>query len=180
MNEERKSSKTSKDPKEKKEETKEQKTGKERPASKLKIDQKEERKESKKAEGSQLKIEKSKEPKDVERKASKVKTEEAKTDKDASHAIGAESLHLLIRSQDYDKLREELTKKKALFKDDAFPHEKHTEYFTQGRLAGKKVEWLRPFDICKEPHFIEGGVTRFDVAQGKLSDCWFIGLFLNF
>ncbi|XP_017461401.1 PREDICTED: calpain-A-like, partial [Rhagoletis zephyria] len=81
----------------------------------------------------------------------------------------------IVKKQNYEKLKEELLKKKgSLFKDDAFPHEKQGEYFSEGRLAGKEVKWLRPHDICKEPHFIEGGATRFDVAQGKLSDCWFI------
>ncbi len=90
-------------------------------------------------------------------------------------AIGAKSHDEMIRSHDYEKLKEELLGRKALFKDEAFPHEKHGEYFTQGRLAGKEVKWLRPHDICPEPHFIEGGATKLDIAQGKLSDCWFIG-----
>lgn len=97
-----------------------------------------------------------------------------------ANTMGDSPSHLdeIVKKQNYEKLKEELLKKKgSLFKDDAFPHEKQGEYFSEGRLAGKEVKWLRPHDICKEPHFIEGGATRFDVAQGKLSDCWFIGFF---
>lgn len=34
--------------------------------------------------------------------------------------------------------------------------------------------WVRPKDICENPHFLITKASQFDVQQGKLSACWFM------
>lgn len=39
--------------------------------------------------------------------------------------------------------------------------------------------WLRPHQITDAPQFISAGVSRFDVVQGELGDCWLIAAIAN-
>uniref|UniRef100_A0A8C4PXX1 Calpain catalytic domain-containing protein n=2 Tax=Eptatretus burgeri TaxID=7764 RepID=A0A8C4PXX1_EPTBU len=39
-------------------------------------------------------------------------------------------------------------------------------------LKEENVAWRRPVEICQNPEFISKGMTRLDVVQGKLANCW--------
>ena len=34
------------------------------------------------------------------------------------------------------------------------------------------LEWKRPHEILPDPKFFVKGVSRFDISQGELGDCW--------
>ncbi|KYO43727.1 hypothetical protein Y1Q_0020717 [Alligator mississippiensis] len=40
--------------------------------------------------------------------------------------------------------------------------------------VAQEVQWRRPQEICKEPMFIQEGMSRTDVCQGELGNCWFL------
>ena len=43
-----------------------------------------------------------------------------------------------------------------------------------------EVEWKRPQEIAGgDAAFVTSGITRFDVIQGRLANCWFIGVLAN-
>jgi hypothetical protein len=37
-----------------------------------------------------------------------------------------------------------------------------------------QIEWKRPSELAQEPALITDGVSKFDVHQGHLGDCWFL------
>lgn len=39
--------------------------------------------------------------------------------------------------------------------------------------------WLRPHEISNAPKFISAGISRFDVVQGELGDCWLVAAVAN-
>lgn len=47
------------------------------------------------------------------------------------------------------------------------------------RRPDRRVEWLRPHEICDNPKFFFEGYSRFDVQQGELGDCWFLAATAN-
>uniref|UniRef100_A0AC34F2B4 Calpain catalytic domain-containing protein n=1 Tax=Panagrolaimus sp. ES5 TaxID=591445 RepID=A0AC34F2B4_9BILA len=67
--------------------------------------------------------------------------------------------------QDFYALRDECLQKKQLFEDPEFPANDSSLYFT--RSPPKRVQWLRPGEIVKEPQLISEGHTRFDAIQGN-------------
>ncbi|CAH8499076.1 unnamed protein product [Dicrocoelium dendriticum] len=38
----------------------------------------------------------------------------------------------------------------------------------------REFRWLRPQELTRNPKFIIDGVSRFDVRQGEIGDCWFL------
>ncbi|VDD83095.1 unnamed protein product [Mesocestoides corti] len=40
--------------------------------------------------------------------------------------------------------------------------------------SSSKYKWLRPHEIVSEPMFIADGLSRFDIRQGELGDCWLL------
>ncbi|TGZ67060.1 hypothetical protein CRM22_005006 [Opisthorchis felineus] len=40
--------------------------------------------------------------------------------------------------------------------------------------SGRNYEWLRPHEIIRDPQFVTDGISRFDVVQGEIGDCWFL------
>jgi len=66
--------------------------------------------------------------------------------------------------QDYYTIQKQCLESGKLFEDPEFP------------TTGK---WLRPREICKNlgidsPKFFVDSVSRFDIKQGRLGDCWFL------
>lgn len=43
----------------------------------------------------------------------------------------------------------------------------------------RDCKWLRPGQISQRPTFISSGISRFDVIQGELGDCWLIAATAN-
>uniref|UniRef100_A0A915DFL9 Calpain catalytic domain-containing protein n=1 Tax=Ditylenchus dipsaci TaxID=166011 RepID=A0A915DFL9_9BILA len=61
------------------------------------------------------------------------------------------------------------------------PHRDHQFCLKEKRFRRppKRVEWLRPGEIIKEPQLISEGHSRFDVIQGELGDCWLMAAAAN-
>ncbi len=66
------------------------------------------------------------------------------------------------------ELRENFLKTGKLFEDQDFP----ANISSLSRNVKDVIEWKRPHQISSNPQFIENGISRFDVKQGKLGDCW--------
>ncbi|XP_059139505.1 calpain-A-like isoform X2 [Physella acuta] len=64
-----------------------------------------------------------------------------------------------------------------LFEDLEFPANNASLFFDTNDPAASKIVWLRPFEIVgpnERPLFIKEGVSRADIMQGILGDCWFL------
>ncbi|XP_054977339.1 calpain-13 [Sorex araneus] len=77
--------------------------------------------------------------------------------------------------QDFYSLRDRCLSRGQLFEDDTFPPTLTSigpKLLMRENLSG--LEWKRPHDLAKKPHFILEGVSRFDIQQGMAGDCWFL------
>lgn len=72
-----------------------------------------------------------------------------------------------FKNQDYYKLRREHLRTGSVFTDDQF------------LVKNRNHEWRRPTEFCRNPQFFVSGVSRFDVNQGGLGDCWLIAAMAN-
>lgn len=75
-------------------------------------------------------------------------------------------------TQNYTQLRSVSLEKQQLFEDTEFPAV--DESIQYSGAMDRKIEWLRPKEIVENPTFFAGGVSRFDVRQGELGDCWLL------
>jgi Calpain family cysteine protease len=73
-------------------------------------------------------------------------------------------------SQDFHVLQRSHLKTGKLFEDPDFKTSKETYGFEDY----ENVKWMRPAEICGNPQFELDGISRFNVKQGGLSDCWFL------
>jgi calpain len=64
-----------------------------------------------------------------------------------------------------------------LFEDPEFPAADSSLFFS--KRPPKRVEWLRPGEIVKDPQLITEGHSRFDAIQGELGDCWLMAAAAN-
>ncbi|XP_021354811.1 calpain-9-like [Mizuhopecten yessoensis] len=79
------------------------------------------------------------------------------------------------RNREYHTLRAELLRANSLFVDPEFPPNNTSLTFNGQTPPGfAKVVWKRPTDIVKHPKLFVRGVSRFDLDQGALGNCWFI------
>ncbi|CAD5234502.1 unnamed protein product [Bursaphelenchus xylophilus] len=78
---------------------------------------------------------------------------------------------------DFYAERERCLQEKRLFEDPDFPADDSSLYYS--RRAPKRVSWLRPGEIVREPQLISEGHTRFDAIQGELGDCWLMAAAAN-
>ncbi|XP_063775012.1 calpain-13-like isoform X2 [Pseudophryne corroboree] len=76
-------------------------------------------------------------------------------------------------NQDFEALRDIHLVKGVLFTDETFPanmniigSKLNVEFNTQN------IKWMRPMDLCKNPHFIVDDMNLFDILQSQLGDCW--------
>jgi len=83
------------------------------------------------------------------------------------------SLRRAQPQEKYLSLQRELLRKGALYEDRDFPPI-FRSLFTKTRPS-VTLQWKRPKDICKtDPKFFTKGVSRTDVAQGRMLNCWFV------
>ena len=68
------------------------------------------------------------------------------------------------------------TDRKQVWEDPNFPAADSSLYYTDVRpdYLPANIEWKRPSQLVKKPALITDGVTKFDVHQGHLGDCWFL------
>ena len=50
---------------------------------------------------------------------------------------------------------------------------------TKFRLSTCSVFVCHVQDLVQNPKFIEAGISRFDVCQGTLGDCWYLSVHIN-
>ncbi|XP_075719882.1 calpain-13-like [Rhinoderma darwinii] len=75
--------------------------------------------------------------------------------------------------QDFKIVKDLHLKKGVLFTDESFPANMNSIGLRlQNEFNTHKIVWRRPPDICKDPHFIVGGTSLFDILQSRLGDCW--------
>ncbi|VDO04459.1 unnamed protein product [Rodentolepis nana] len=77
----------------------------------------------------------------------------------------------------YDEIRDRLRGTGRLFEDPDFPADGSSLFYSMNAPRG--IEWKRPTEICRDPKFISGGRSRFDVRQGELGDCWLLAAVAN-
>ncbi|KAM8915943.1 calpain-1 catalytic subunit-like isoform 1-T2 [Spinachia spinachia] len=78
-------------------------------------------------------------------------------------------------NQDYQQLQQYCVTRGVTYIDDAFPPAAVS--IGEGILSPSdmaRVQWLRPMKLTSFPNFILDGISRFDIGQGVLGDCWFL------
>ncbi|KAF8785968.1 Calpain-2 catalytic subunit like protein [Argiope bruennichi] len=61
-----------------------------------------------------------------------------------------------------------------LFLDNDFPPSESTLYHSNKRQRDPQIVWLRPHELIIRPELLVDGVSRHDIVQGILADCWFL------
>ncbi|KAI1727282.1 calpain family cysteine protease domain-containing protein [Ditylenchus destructor] len=79
--------------------------------------------------------------------------------------------------QNFYTLREQCLMERRLFEDPEFPASDRSLYYS--KRPTKRMEWLRPGEIVRDPQLITEGHSRFDVIQGELGDCWLMAAAAN-
>lgn len=79
--------------------------------------------------------------------------------------------------QDFYQIRSQCLVSGTLFEDPEFPAVDSSLQFS--KRPDRRIEWLRPHEICDEPKLFVEGYSRFDVQQGELGDCWLLAATAN-
>ncbi|XP_010157052.1 PREDICTED: calpain-13 [Eurypyga helias] len=80
-----------------------------------------------------------------------------------------------FNNQDFNRLRAFCLNQGLLFEDATFPT--HVSSIGPNLLLEDKlrqIQWKRPIELQKNPYLIMDGVSRFDIIQGELGDCWLL------
>ncbi|KAK7142015.1 hypothetical protein R3I94_011648 [Phoxinus phoxinus] len=96
-------------------------------------------------------------------------------DRNMKGGMGSETNPLKFMDQDYKFLQDYCLKTNQRFVDEFFPPNPRSigeELLNPGDLA--QVEWKRPKEMYSNAAFIVDTVSRFDYAQGKIGNCWFL------
>ncbi|XP_071129404.1 calpain-B-like [Mytilus edulis] len=83
----------------------------------------------------------------------------------------------LVRQEDYLGLKRELLRNEKLFVDPDFSPSTSSLTFSgsQPRSSGvRSIIWKRPGELVDNPRFVKDGLSRHDLDQGSLGNCWFI------
>ncbi|EGV93022.1 Calpain-12 [Cricetulus griseus] len=83
----------------------------------------------------------------------------------------------LFKGQNYEAIRTACLESGILFRDPCFsagPGALGSEKLGQDSEKAKGVEWKRPHEFCAEPQFICEDMSRTDVCQGSLGNCWLL------
>ncbi|XP_048364454.1 calpain-13 [Sphaerodactylus townsendi] len=78
-------------------------------------------------------------------------------------------------NQDFVDLRDRCLSRGIRFEDDTFPaliSSIGPHLLSEDKLH--QIQWMRPTDILENPKLIVDGVSRFDILQGEIGDCWFL------
>ncbi|XP_060041837.1 calpain-12 isoform X2 [Erinaceus europaeus] len=89
---------------------------------------------------------------------------------------GAQGLKL-FRGQNYEAIRAACLEEGILFRDPYFPAGPDAlgyDLLGPNSEKAKGVEWMRPHEFCTEPQFICEDMSRTDVCQGRLGNCWLL------
>ncbi|XP_006739475.1 calpain-12 [Leptonychotes weddellii] len=82
-----------------------------------------------------------------------------------------------FRGQRYEAIRTACLDEGILFQDPYFPAGPDALGYDElgpNSEKAKGVEWRRPHEFCAEPQFICEDMSRTDVCQGRLGNCWFL------
>ncbi|MBZ3887431.1 Calpain-12 [Sciurus carolinensis] len=82
-----------------------------------------------------------------------------------------------FRGQVYEAIRAACLDSGILFRDPCFPAGPDALGYDKlgpDSEKAKGVEWKRPHEFCAEPQFICEDVSRTDVCQGSLGNCWLL------
>ncbi|XP_059696717.1 calpain-13 isoform X3 [Haemorhous mexicanus] len=80
-----------------------------------------------------------------------------------------------FNSQDFRDLRASCLSQGLLFEDATFPA--HISSIGPTLLPEEKlrqIQWKRPTELQRNPYLIMDGVSRFDIMQGEIGDCWML------
>nr|XP_026267959.1 calpain-12 [Urocitellus parryii] len=82
-----------------------------------------------------------------------------------------------FRGQVYEAIRAACLDSGVLFRDPCFPAGPDAlgyDILGPDSEKAKGVEWKRPHEFCAEPQFICEDMSRTDVCQGSLGNCWLL------
>lgn len=108
-----------------------------------------------------------------EKEQEKLEDDRKRRQKRKKNKIKSEKKKKNFIIQDFNLLNEGCIKKNSLWEDETFPPAMDSLYMTDSS-DNQRFEWKRPTGICRNPCFISGGASRFDVKQGSLGDCWLL------
>ncbi|NXJ04971.1 CAN13 protein, partial [Odontophorus gujanensis] len=77
--------------------------------------------------------------------------------------------------QDFEHLRSLCLSQGLLFEDDTFPADVSSigpKLLPKDKL--RQIVWKRPSELLRNPYLIMDGVSRFDIIQGEIGDCWML------
>ncbi|XP_058275868.1 calpain-13 isoform X2 [Hirundo rustica] len=80
-----------------------------------------------------------------------------------------------FNSQDFKDLRASCLSRGLLFEDVTFPA--HISSIGPTLLPEEKlrqIQWKRPTELQRNPYLVMDGVSRFDIMQGEIGDCWML------
>ncbi|XP_048792171.1 calpain-13-like isoform X5 [Lagopus muta] len=80
-----------------------------------------------------------------------------------------------FNNQDFEHLRSLCLSQGLLFEDDTFPADISSigpNLLPKDEL--QQIVWKRPRELLRNPFFIMDGVSRFDIIQGEIGDCWML------
>ncbi|XP_004690655.1 PREDICTED: calpain-12 [Condylura cristata] len=83
----------------------------------------------------------------------------------------------LFRGQSYEAIRAACLSEGILFRDPYFPAGPDAlgyDLLGPDSEKAKGVKWMRPHEFCTEPQFICEDMSRTDVCQGRLGNCWLL------
>ncbi|CAJ0942432.1 unnamed protein product, partial [Mesorhabditis belari] len=78
---------------------------------------------------------------------------------------------------DFYEERDKCIQERRLFEDPHFAAADSSLF--SPKSPPKRITWLRPGEICKDPQLLDEGHSRFDVIQGELGDCWLLAAAAN-
>ncbi|XP_015712371.1 calpain-13-like isoform X3 [Coturnix japonica] len=80
-----------------------------------------------------------------------------------------------FNNQDFEHLRSLCLSQGLLFEDDTFPaHSSSIGHNLLPKDELRQIEWKRPTELMRKPYLILDGVSRFDIIQGEIGDCWML------